>query len=122
VTALAVILGAIMSKEKRTYSKITREALTLMGQQVKLARKQKKMSEKEMAARAGIARSTLQKIEQGAPQVDIGFVFEVATLAGVPLFDVHATSLAPHIERMSDKLALMPTYIRSSKREFNDDF
>jgi transcriptional regulator with XRE-family HTH domain len=111
-----------MSKEKRTYSKITREALTLMGQQVKLARKQKKMSEKEMAARAGIARSTLQKIEQGAPQVDIGFVFEVATLAGVPLFDAHATSLALHIERMSDKLALMPTYIRSSKREFNDDF
>ena len=111
-----------MPQAKRTYSRLTHEALILLGRQVKLARKQKKMSEKDMAARAGIARSTLQKIEQGDPQVGIGFVFEVATLAGVPLFEAEATSLAPHIDRMNDKLALMPTYIRSGKREFNDDF
>ena len=111
-----------MSKIKRVYSKLTLEALTLIGHQIKLARKQKKMSEKEMASRAGIARSTLQKIELGNPQVDIGFVFEVAILSGVPLFEADATSLAPHIDRMKDKLALMPTYIRTSKRELKNDF
>lgn len=111
-----------MSSTKRTYSKLTLQALTLLGQQVKLARKQKKMSEKDMAERAGIARSTLQKIELGDPQVNIGFVFEVATLAGLPLFEPEATSLRPHIDRMNDKLALMPTYIRSSKREYKSDF
>ena len=111
-----------MSKTKRVYSKLTLQALTLIGQQVKLARKQKKMSEKEMASRAGIARSTLQKIELGDPQVDIGFVFEVATLSGVPLFEPEETSLAPHIDRMKDKLVLLPAYIRTNKRELKNDF
>lgn len=111
-----------MPTSTRSYSKLTKQALVLMGQQIKLARKKRKMSEHDLAERVGIARSTLQKIEKGEPQVDIGFVFEAAVLTGVPLFEQEATSLAPQIERINDKLALMPTYIRTPKWEVKDDF
>ena len=108
--------------EKRTYSKFTKEALLLLGQRIRLARKERRMSEKDLSARVGIARSTLQKIERGDPVVDIGLVFEAATIAGVPLFEPDATSLAPQIAQVRDKIALLPAYIRKPKTALNDDF
>lgn len=106
----------------RPYSRLTKDALTLLGAQVRLARKQRRMTELELAERAGIARSTLQLIEKGDPRVDIGLVFEAATLAGVGLFVPEASSLAPQIERLEDKLALLPRSIRRPKGAVNDDF
>ncbi len=67
----------------------------MLGAQVRLARKQRRMTEVELAERAGIARSTLQLIEKGDPRVDIGLVFEAAIMAGVSLFVPEASSLAP---------------------------
>ena len=107
---------------KRIYSRLTKQALKLLGTQIKLARKERRIAEQDLADRIGIARSTLQKIEKGDPQVDIGFVFEAAVLVGQPLFVPDATSLAPELERMGDKLALMPGKIRKPKTEVQDDF
>ena len=106
----------------RTYSRLTREALTLLGRQIRLARKGRRMSEHDLAARVGIARSTLQRIEKGDPSVEIGLVLEAATLTGVDLFVPEATTLAPQIDRVDDKLALMPGSIRKAPREVDDDF
>ena len=122
MTVLAVILEDIMPKKTRTHSRLTQEALTLLGKQIKLARKSHRMPEKELAARAGMARSTLQRIELGDPLVEIGLVFEAATLAGVALFDAEATTLAPQMERLDDKLALLPKSIRSPRKDVHDDF
>ena len=80
------------------------------------------MSEHDLAARVGIARSTLQRIEKGDASVEIGFVLEAAALAGVDLFVPDATTLAPQISRIDDKLALMPGSIRKSRRQVDDDF
>lgn len=106
----------------RPYSRLTKDALKLLSAQVRLARKQRGMTELELAKRAGIARSTLQLIEKGDPRVDIGLVFEAATLAGVTLFVPEASSLAPQIERLEDKLALLPRSIRRPKGAVNDEF
>jgi DNA-binding XRE family transcriptional regulator len=106
----------------RPYSRLTKDALTLLGGQVRLARKQRGMTEVELAERAGIARSTLQLIEKGDPRVEIGLVFEAATLTGVSLFVPEASSLAPQIERLEDKLALLPRSIRRPKGTVNDEF
>ena len=106
----------------RTYSRLTREALTLLGRQIRLARKGRRMSEHDLAARVGIARSTLQRIETGDPSVEIGLVLEAATLTGVDLFVPEATTLAPQIDRVDDRLALMPGSIRKAPREVDDDF
>lgn len=106
----------------RPYSRPTKDALGLLGGQVRLARKQRGMTEMELAERAGIARSTLQLIEKGDPRVDIGLVFEAAVLAGVTLFAPEASSLASQIERLEDKLALLPRSIRRPKGTVNDEF
>ena len=80
------------------------------------------MSEVELAERAGVARSTLQRIERGDPRVEIGLVFEAAVLTGVPIFEPDATTLAMQIEQMQDMLALMPAHIRKSRRDVDDNF
>ena len=94
----------------------------LLGSQIKLARKSRRMSERDLASRAGIARSTLQKIEQGDPTINIGLAFEAAILAGVPLFVADASTLAPKIARLHEILALMPKQIRRKRWELKDDF
>ena len=111
-----------MPNRLRTYSRLTTEALILLGRQIRLARKGRRMSEHDLAARVGIARSTLQRLEKGDPTVEIGLVLETATLTGVDLFVPEATTLAPQIERVDDKLALMPGSIRKSRHPVDDDF
>ncbi len=111
-----------MASRTRTYSKRSAQALRLLGKQVRLARKQRGMSEAALAERVGIARSTLQLIEKGDPKVEIGLVFEAAVLAGVDLFAPEASSLAPQFERIDDKLALLPQSIRKPRGEVKDDF
>jgi transcriptional regulator with XRE-family HTH domain len=112
-----------MATHVRTYSFLTEEALRLLGKQVRLARKQRGMTETDLAERVGIARSTLQLIEKGDPRTEIGLVFEAATLVGVPLFIAEATTLAAQIERIDDKLALLPHSVRRrTSQEVKDDF
>ena len=111
-----------MSTKPRTCSRLCREALTLLGKQIRLARKERRMSEMDLAARIGIARSTLQRIEKGDPAVEVGFVFEAAALTGVDLFVPETTTLRPQLGRIDDRLALMPGSIRTTRREVDDDF
>ena len=106
----------------RTYSRYTREAVVLLGKQVRLGRKQRKWTEHELAERAGIARATLQKIEKGDVSVASGLVFEVAALVGVKLFDQEASTLVSHIARTDDKLAVLPGSVRKPGKTVDDDF
>lgn len=107
----------------RSYSSITTEALELLGKQIRLARKRRRMTEADLASRAGLARSTLQQIEKGDPRVEIGLVFEAATLAGVDLFlpqTSGASTLGSQIARIDDKLALLPHSVRQPRGEVKD--
>jgi transcriptional regulator with XRE-family HTH domain len=110
-----------MAKE-RTYSRYTREAATLLAKQIQLGRKQRKWTEHDLADRAGISRATLQKIEKGDLSVAVGLVFEVAALVGVALFDQERGSLASHIARTDDKLALLPSAVRKRRKSVDDEF
>ena len=120
MTAFTVIF---MAGNSRSFAPETAEALRLLGELVRLSRGRRRMTESELAERAGIARSTLQKIERGDPGVRIGLVLEAATMAGVPLFGADAAdTLAERRERVRDKLALLPRAVRSPARPFDDDF
>ena len=111
-----------MRTTTRTYSPETREALSLLGKQTRLARKQRKMSEADLAARIGISRSTLQLIEKGNAKVEVGLVFEAAVLVGVPLFSPDPLRITSEIGRVEDKLALLPQSVRRPRSEIKDDF
>ena len=108
--------------KQRTYSKYAQEAVTLLGEQIKLGRKQRKWSEKNLAERAGISRATLQKIESGEMSCAIGLAFEVAALVGVNLFEQDRLSLSRHIEQTRDKIALLPRRIKVKKKVVHDEF
>ena len=111
-----------LMKRQRTYSRYAKEAAILMGEQIKLGRKQKRWTENELAERAGISRATLQKIEKGDMSCAVGLVFEVATLVNIPLFEQDTYPLSRQVEHIRDKLALLPQRIRMRRDEVDDDF
>lgn len=108
--------------ENRTYSRHTRDAVTLLGKFIRLARKERGLSAAELAERTGISRGTLQRIEKGDPKVEIGIMFEAATIVGVNLFDADNGRLSRNIARADDKLALMPKAIHKPSKSAKDDF
>ena len=118
-----VSIGELMpSAQDRTFLPATREATELLGKLIRLERRERRMSEDELAGRAGITRRTLQRIERGDPRCAIGLFFELAVLVGVKLFesDDRAT-LALQLGRVNDKLAVLPSRVRSAAR-VDDEF
>ena len=106
----------------RTYSRYTEEALTLMAALIRAARLERRLSAREVAERAGISRSMLQRIEKADMKCEIGAVFEVATIVGVKLFDPKSSSLSEHIRQTQEKLALLPQKARKTIKAVDDNF
>lgn len=106
----------------RTYSRYSIEAISLLGNLIRVARKERMMTVQELADRAGISRGLLQRIEKGDPKCELGATFEVATIVGVKLFDAEATTLTKHIRQAEDKLALLPKSVRKKVKVADDDF
>lgn len=50
----------------------TKEILSQMGEQIKMARLRRKLSAELVAERAGVSRTTLWSVEKGRPSVAIG--------------------------------------------------
>ncbi|MDF1525900.1 MAG: helix-turn-helix transcriptional regulator [bacterium] len=109
-------------KRQRTYSKYAKEAASLMGEQIKLGRKQKRWTENELAERADISRATLQKMEKDDMSCAVSLVFEVAILVNIPLFEQDAYSLYRQVEHIRDKVALLPQRIRTRQNSVDDNF
>ena len=122
---MTIIIGlarGVSMTKRRTYSKYAQEAAALLGEHIKLGRKQKKWTENNLADRAGISRATLQKIENGEMSCAIGLAFEVATLVGVNLFEQDKHPLSRQILQTRDKVAILPQRIKTEKKEVDDDF
>jgi transcriptional regulator with XRE-family HTH domain len=111
-----------MPKKTRTYSSYTLEAANLMGKLVRLGRTQRKLTVQDLADRVGVSRGLLQRTEKGDPRCEMGTVFEVAALVGVKLFDADSNSLSSHMERIEDKLALLPKAVHKPRKMVDDDF
>lgn len=109
-------------KRTRSYSRVTKQALSILGKLIKVGRTERGLTAAELAERAGITRKTLRKIEYGEPGPEVGIVFEVAALVGVRLFEYDQRTLQMHDARLAEKLTLLPKSIRPSKQEVDDDF
>lgn len=107
--------------DQRTYSRHTLQALILMGRLIRLARQQRRLTAADLAERVGISRGTLQRIEKGDPKVEVGLVFEAATVAGVPLFS-EPGELGRHVADVQERLALLPKAVHKRATEVKDDF
>ena len=106
----------------RTYSTRALEASRLLGRQIKLARKQRRWSERELATRAGVSRYTVQKIERGDMTCALGLVFEAASLVGIHLFEADNSPLARQLRAVDDRIALLPKHTYAPRQVVHDDF
>ncbi len=61
----------------------TQKILTESGENIKLARLRRKLSNEKVAERAGMGRSTLVKIEKGYPGPGIGYYLNVLKVLGL---------------------------------------
>ncbi|SED83393.1 helix-turn-helix transcriptional regulator [Rhodobacter sp. 24-YEA-8] len=113
--------GPVMPR-RRTYSRVTREALLMLGRLIRIGRAERGLTAQDLADRAGISRTTLSNIEKGAPGPEIGTVFEVAALVGVALFGEGERGLKLQNAHLGEKLALLPKAVRRSVKEADDDF
>ena len=106
----------------RPYSQYSLNALELLGRLVREARVAKAFTAAELAARAGISRALLARIERGDPGCSIGAVFEVATICGVSLFSQEQRQLTTHLAMHREKMALLPKAVRTRVKGVKDDF
>jgi len=109
---------------KRVYSPYTLTATELLGAEIALARRERRLSAKELAERLGVNRDTLAKVERGDPSVGLGVAFEAAALVGVPLFEADPGTLSANLVQARQRLALLPARVRSRRTsgDVNDDF
>jgi len=107
---------------QRPYSKLTQRALALLSRQIRLGRKERKITTQELADRAGISRSLVQRIEKGDPGCQIGAVLEAATIVGVQLFEADNAAMATRIREADARLALLPKRTDHSRKPVDDEF
>lgn len=72
-----------MAKKKQIIFPKHKLILEQLGENVKLARKRRKLTAIQLAERAGIVRMTLYQIEKGNPSVAIGAYFNVLRVLGL---------------------------------------
>lgn len=111
-----------MDNYPRAYSPYTRDALQLLGEQIRLGRRERRWTQTELADRAGVSVRTLTRVEHGDPRVTLGTAFELATLTGVPLFQPDRERLAMDLDRTRGRSAVLPARIRRPSEEVDDDF
>ena len=112
-----------MSKSTdRATSRYARDALTLLGNRIRIARLELRLTMDGAATRSGTSRAVWRRIENGDPGTAIGTTFEAAAVVGVPLFDISRDRLAGHLAHASEKLLLLPAAARNPASAIVDDF
>ncbi len=101
-------------------SPVASEALGLLGDRVRLARRQRRWTVEGLAERVGVSPTTIRKVEHGDATVAIGTAFEAAVLVGVALFHDDAARRALEGDALAARLALLPAVVRPLT--IDDDF
>ncbi len=79
--------------------------LSLLGERLKLARMRRKLSSAVVAQRAGISRTSLYKVEAGAPGATIGTYLRVMAVLGLEA-DIQSLAADDKLGRKLQDLAL----------------
>jgi transcriptional regulator with XRE-family HTH domain len=104
------------------YSAYARDAARLLGEQIRMARLQRRWSQRELAQRAGTTIPTLRKVESGDLTVALGTALQIAALVGVPLFYEDRDRLSIDLDRTAARSALLPQRVRAKDGPVHDDF
>ncbi len=102
------------------HSPETIDGAILLGNRVRLARRERQMTIVELAERVGVSPVTIRKVEKGDPTVALGTAFEAAVVSGVTLFDPDPARRTLEAYHVGAKLALLPATVR--RTPVDDDF
>ena len=108
-------------KRARPYLPTTRDALSVLGAQIAVARRELGWTAAELADRVGVSAPVVSRLENGHPTIQIGTVFEAAVLCGVRLFGVEASELSRLAAEERTRKALLPARVRTTRVELDDD-
>lgn len=72
-----------MKSKKRLLFPRHQKILGIVGENIKLARKRRKLTTIQVSERAGIDRTTLYQVERGMPSVSMGAYFNVLRVLGL---------------------------------------
>lgn len=72
-----------MKRKKQILFPKHQKILEQLGENIKLARKRRRLTATQVAERAGIARNTLYLLEKGTPSVSMGALFNVLRVLGL---------------------------------------
>ncbi len=80
---MLILYNKIMRSKKQILFPRHQKILEVLGENIKLARKRRKLTTIQVAERAGIDRSTLYQIEKGTSSVSMGAYFNVLRVLGL---------------------------------------
>lgn len=112
-------------KKRHTYLPSTTYALTALGSQIAIARRELGWTAAELAERLGVTPNLVSRIENGAGSTGVGTVLEAAVLCGIPLFETNpqdVRAMAAVSERQRLRLALLPSRTRARSVNVSNDF
>lgn len=110
-----------MPSHPRTYSAYSLEAMELLGEQIRIGRRERRWAQAELAERAGVSVRTVNRVEHGDPRVSLGTAFELAALVGVPLFQPDRERLSLDLDRARAHSTVLPQRVRGGA-PVDDDF
>ena len=111
-----------MPKKTKPHSRYAKEAAILLGQLIRKARIEHRMTAEELAERAGLSRGLLRRIENGDLGCTLGAVFEAAAVVGVRLFDTDQATLTGAVTSSTAVMTLLPKSVRAPRVRLDDDF
>jgi len=100
----------------------TRRTLNVLAAMIAAARKERRMSQQELARRLGVSRLTVRSIESGSPTVAVGTVFEAAVIVGIPLLAEDRRELEQLATSVAAIAQVLPKTGRGKNRSVDDDF
>lgn len=107
---------------QRITSRYAQHAIALLGNLIRQARIERRMTIAELAERAGVSRGLVQRAEAGDPGCSLGAVFEMAAILGILLFQEEPADLARTLAATRDRLTLLPATARPRTLVVDDDF
>lgn len=109
-------------KVEKAYLPDTEQAAAALGAQIAAARRELGWTQEELAARLGVSRQLVAKIEGGSTGASLGTVLEAAIVCGVRLFGVERADLSLVVDRERARAALLPTRVWSRTPVIDNDF
>jgi transcriptional regulator with XRE-family HTH domain len=111
-----------MPKKIRPQSRYAKAAAALLGQLIRKARIDQKMTAERLAERVGVSRGLLRRIENGDRGPTLATVFEAAAVLGVPLFDADEKKLDSALASNTAVMSLIPKAVHGPRGKTDDNF